>query len=287
MKIHFKMGSRSKAVLTATMMLAATIVFSISPMVGQNLSAETNAAPELGPIVAPIDPQQVNTQVNASASFTDVGVLDTHTGIWDWGDGTTSAGTVSESGGSGTILGSHTYSTPGVYTIELTLTDDNGESDSATFRYVVIYEPTGGFVVGGGWIDFPEGAYAVDPSLTGTANFGFTSKYANGATTPTGKTNFMFHVAHFDFSSTSYEWLVVAGAKAKYKGTGTVNGEGEYGFMLSAIDGQIEGGGGVDKFRMRIWDKATDMIIYDDQFGSEEDAETTNVIGGGNIKIHK
>ena len=60
-----------------------------------------------------------------------------------------------------------------------------------------------------------------------------------------------------NFHSTSYEWLVVAGARAQYKGEGTINGSGNYGFMLTAIDGQINGGGGVDKFRIKIWDKAT------------------------------
>ena len=41
-----------------------------------------------------------------------------------------------------------------------------------------------------------------------------------------------------------------------YKGSGTINGSGDYAFMLSAIDGQSLGGGGVDRFRIRIWDKA-------------------------------
>ncbi len=37
------------------------------------------------------------------------------------------------------------------------------------------------------------------------------------------------------------------GAKAQYKGTGTVNGLGNYGFLLTATDGQITGGGGSDR----------------------------------------
>jgi hypothetical protein len=50
---------------------------------------------------------------------------------------------------------------------------------------------------------------------------------------------------------------VVAGAKAQFKGVGTVNGSGEYGMRLTAINGQINGGGDVDKFRIKIWDIAT------------------------------
>jgi hypothetical protein len=50
---------------------------------------------------------------------------------------------------------------------------------------------------------------------------------------------------------------VVSGAKAQYKGTGTVNGQPGYGFLLTATDGQLQGGGGVDKFRIKIWDQGT------------------------------
>ena len=42
----------------------------------------------------------------AGARFTDPGT-DTHTATWDWGDGTTSTGTVDEP--SGTVTGSHNY----------------------------------------------------------------------------------------------------------------------------------------------------------------------------------
>jgi len=61
--------------------------------------------------------------------------------------------------------------------------------------------------------------------------------------------------AYSGFHSVVYEWLVVSGARAQYKGTGTINGAGNYGFLLTAIDGQINGGGGTDKFRVKIWDK--------------------------------
>jgi hypothetical protein len=48
--------------------------------------------------------------------------------------------------------------------------------------------------------------------------------------TPSGQTEFNFHVADLNFHSTSYQWLVLAGAQAKYKGSGTINGSGDYGF---------------------------------------------------------
>ena len=81
------------------------------------------------------------------------------------------------------------------------------------------------------------GAYTSDPTLTGKATFGFVSKYQKGANVPTGNTEFQFKVADLNFKTTSYDWLVIAGSKAQYKGTGTINGTCEYKFMLTAIDG--------------------------------------------------
>jgi len=80
---------------------------------------------------------------------------------------------------------------------------------------------------------------------------------------------------------------VVAGARAQYKGTGQVNGKGSYGFLLTAIDGQISGGGGVDKFRIKIWDTTTGDVIYDNQRGAAEDSDAATALGAGSIVIHK
>ena len=247
-----------------------------------------NVAPTVGSISAPIDPVLVGTEISVSAIFTDPGILDTHTATWDWGDGTDPyPGTVSESDGEGTVTGEHTYDYPCVCTITLTVADDDGLSGEGTFQYVVVYDPEGGFVTGGGWIMSPEEAYTADPTLTEKATFGFVSKYKKGATVPTGQTEFQFKVANLNFYSDSYDWLVVAGARAQYKGTGTINGEGEYGFMLTAIDGQINGGGGTDKFRIKIWEKTTDTIVYDNKHGASDDSDPTTEIGGGSIVIHK
>jgi len=153
--------------------------------------------------------------------------------------------------------------------------------------FLAVYDPSGGFVTGGGWISSPAGAYVADPTLAGKATFGFVSKYQKGANVPTGSTQFLFKVADIDFHSRSYDWLVVAGAKAMYKGTGIINGEGEYGFMLSAIDGQLQGSGGTDKFRIKIWDKATETLVYDNLIGAADEANPTTVIAGGSIVVHK
>lgn len=153
--------------------------------------------------------------------------------------------------------------------------------------FVVVYDPNGGFVTGGGWINSPPGAYADSPMLTGKATFGFVAKYQKGKSVPSGNTEFHFQVANLNFHATSYDWLVCGGPKCTYKGTGTINGAGTYRFQLSAIDGQLPGGGGQDKLRMKIWDLLTGRVVYDNQMGSDDFADPTTVIGGGSIVIHK
>ena len=225
--------------------------------------------------------------LGAARSASEVFVrVDWQTALWDWGDDITSEGDVDEAGGS--VTGAHTYANPGVYTVRLTVTDKDDAPGKSVFQYVVVYDPIGGFVTGGGWINSLSGAYAVAPELTGKATFGFISKYKKGADTPTGETEFQFRVANLNFHSTYYQWLVVAGARTKSKGTGTINGAGNYGFTLTAIDGDIQGSGGTDKFRIKIWDRdSADVVVYDNELGMKEGADPTAVIGGGSIVIHK
>ncbi|KPL08093.1 hypothetical protein AMJ86_01930 [bacterium SM23_57] len=252
----------------------ATVYITINPI---------NDPPVVGEIITINEPVPVGTMVNARADFTDVDMDDTHTADWDWGDGCIDKNIPVEPG---EILGGHIYTSSGVYTLTLTVTDSADAFDSATYQYIVVYDPTGGFVTGGGWIDSPVGAYVPDPALTGKATFGFVSKYKKGATVPTGNTEFHFRVADMKFRSTSYQWLVVAGPHAKFKGSGTINGSGDYGFMLTATDGQVNGGGESDKFRIKIWDKITESVIYDNELGEADDADATDAIEGGSIVIH-
>jgi len=118
---------------------------------------------------------------------------------------------------------------------------DDGFAADTVCTIAVLNDSAGGFVTGGGWINSPEDAFMSDPSLTGKVIFGFVSKYKKGPNTPTGETEFKFKVADLNFHSTTYEWYVVAGPRAHYKGTGSINGENGYSFMLTAIDGAING----------------------------------------------
>ncbi|MBL8291279.1 MAG: hypothetical protein JNN08_05560 [Bryobacterales bacterium] len=173
----------------------------------------------------------------------------------------------------------------GVYDVCVRGTDAAGNTGTPSCTPLVVYDPNAGFVTGGGWIHSPPGAYAADASLQGKATFGFVSEYAPGAHVPTGNTRFQFHAAKMSFRSTAYDWMVVAGARVQYKGTGALNGEAGYWFLLTAIDGERPGGGGTDRFRLKIWSNAG--VVYDNQLNAPDSDDPTTVLGGGSITIHK
>ena len=240
------------------------------------------------------NPVAVNTLFTISATFTDA--LSFVTGAeysLDGGPWTNlpAAGSTAPYGDSKTENGSITISRTNADVVNVCVrsTDQASNTNQATgtnpiqCAFLAVYDPSAGFVTGGGWINSPAGAYRPDLSLTGKANFGFVSKYLKGANTPTGNTEFQFHAGSLNFSSTVYEWLVVQGQnKASYKGSGTVNGASGYGFLLSVIDNGPSG----DKFRMKIWNKTTGAIVYDNQFGAADDASAAQYIDAGNIVIH-
>lgn len=238
--------------------------------------------PSITAINIPTDPAAVNTVINVNGTFADPDLNDVHTAVWDWGDSTTSAGTITEAGGSGTVTGTHAYATTGNYTVTLTVTDSLGASDTKTAEIdIIVYDPVGGFATGNGWLNSLSGAYRGNPTLTGKVDFGFVSRYQKGATIPEGNTQFKFKDADLRFESTSYKWLVVnnAGVNAQLFGNGTINGglapnNEEYKFMIWATDGDP------DTFRIKIWweDNSGENIVYDN--------DMQQPIEGGAIQVH-
>jgi PKD repeat protein len=85
---------------------------------------------------------QVGSTVSAVGSFLDAGANDKHTCLWTWNVGqtppVTSPGSVIEGGGSGRCSGSHVFTTPGTYSINFTVTDDDlGSATSPSISIVV------------------------------------------------------------------------------------------------------------------------------------------------------
>jgi hypothetical protein len=247
----------------------------------------SNVSPIITSIAGPVGPLALASAAPLTVDFTDVGSQDTHSCTITWDDGQTTT-VAAPAAGNGSCSMDHTYSAAGVYTVGISVLDDDTGTATQTYQFIVVYDPNAGFVTGGGWIDSPAGAYPSNPGLSGRANFGFVSKYQKGAATPTGQTEFEFRLANFNFHSTAYDWLVVAGRKAQYKGSGSVNGSGNYGFLLTATDGDLPGGTAIDQFRIKIWDVATGAIVYDNAMGTSDDIDNAQpqAISGGSIVIH-
>jgi hypothetical protein len=199
----------------------------------------------------------------------------------------------------------YTPSTTGTPTITAQYEGSDVHAPSADLVILSVFDPTGGFVTGGGWIMSPVGAcVSTDGSIcsntlaAGKANFGFNARYKPGASTPTGQTEFQFKAGNLNFHSTTYDVLIVtANCKAQFRGTGTINGVSGYRFVLTAYDAESGGGGQCagktkDSFRIRITKIGSGTVVYDNKFGNASDPEDIELadpqqIDGGSIVIHR
>ncbi len=101
-------------------------------------------------------------------SFSDPGILDTHTATIDWGIGSIENATVTENNGSGVATGSHTYTEPGVYTVTLTVTDDDGGVGMDSMEMTVVY----GFLNFCLFAEGDEHGVTIDQQVTVECNVG-------------------------------------------------------------------------------------------------------------------
>ncbi len=187
----------------------------------------------------------------------------------------------------GTVAGTYKFTSPGVYKLRMNVKDQTGLTTSVNTAgdmeaIVVVYDPNAGYTVGGGWFSSPAGALPSNPSATGKVSYGFQSNYYKGATNPKGETQLDFKVGELEFNALNFEYLAVSGAKAQFKGSGKIIGDQSgYSFIMTVIDGNVAGGGGVDKIRMKIFNKNTGAIIYDNQPGASDAADPITPVGSG------
>ncbi|WP_299708600.1 MBG domain-containing protein [uncultured Pontibacter sp.] len=179
-----------------------------------------------------------------------------------------------------------------VYGVKIVAGDGCSESSLA---YMPVYDPDGGFVTGGGWINSRVQPGVEYMHTAGKANFGFNAKYKKGKNEVDqvdGNTTFHLNAGNMDFKSSSHTAmsLVIAKHKATYTGEGTINGISGYGFRVIAVDGDLKDSGNPDQFRIKIWVKNSGQVVYDNQYGIAENEEPTGdntILGGGSIVIHE
>ena len=217
--------------------------------------APVNDIPVITSVTGPAAQIPAGTPAAIAVTFVDSDETDTHTATFTWSDGTSSTVTCDASG----CTGSTTYTAAGIYDVAISVTDSEGAVATTTFASVIVYDAKAGHVTGGGWF----------ATASGKAHLNVNVKYLPGQSAPAGNTK--FDIAGVAFNSTSYEWLVVSGSTATWRGKGTVNGAGTYSFEASAVDG-------ADAFRIRIWDTVSNAVVYD--------TATSQLLGGGNITIH-
>ncbi|MBI1782772.1 MAG: T9SS type A sorting domain-containing protein [Sphingobacteriales bacterium] len=234
---------------------------------------------------------KIGSTVNFAGTFWDK-PGNTHTASWLI-DGTSVAGTVTaEPSGlkNGTATGSYKFGAAGVYKLQMNIKDQTSAVSYVNTRgdleaIVVIYDPNGGYAYGGGYFNSPTGALKSNASATGKVSYGFNSNYFKGATNPKGETQMQFQIGNLEFNALNFDYLAISGAKAQYKGSGKITGDqAGYNFIMTVIDGQLAGGGGVDKIRLKIFTKSG-TVIYDNQPGASDAADPTTAVGSGSTVV--
>ncbi|MFC1996521.1 PhnD/SsuA/transferrin family substrate-binding protein [Chloroflexota bacterium] len=168
-----------------------------------------------------------------------------------------------------------TFGTGGVYSIFVRAQDELGNWSQPTLAGILaVYDPSDGFVTGGGQI-IPGGKTSYDddylPNIDGEspAVFGFNVKYKKGSSTvPSGHILFQYRRGDLKLQSKDFDWLVITNSVwAKFKGVATIDGyEGLFPFRVDARDSDKLGGSQDDRFIIRIWapdsDPDHDSPIY-------------------------
>lgn len=164
-----------------------TIKVSVVDDGGSTTSASDTAAVADAALAATGVPAFVSTNPVSQtlATFTDANPLATTADFTsgggsvtiNWGDSTTSAGTLTQTGpGAFSVSGSHTYAALGPYTITINIVDDGGSTATATTHVIVFaYASDGSFVIGqgngvGSSVTFWSAQWNKDNTVSGGTN---------------------------------------------------------------------------------------------------------------------
>ncbi|HET9277563.1 MAG TPA: hypothetical protein VFN95_05240, partial [Flavitalea sp.] len=238
-------------------------------------------------------PYKIGSNVSFSGVFWDK-PGNKHTAKWSLDGSSITNGSVTEPSANqnGKVTGNYKFNAAGVYKLQMNVTDQNGITSYANTNndldaIVVIYDPNGGYAYGGGFYNSAVGALKSNASAEGKASYGFAVNYFKNSTNPKGEAQFEFKVGEFEFNALNFDYLVVNNSMAQVKGTGKITGgQSGIGFIMTVADGQLDGSG-VDKIRMKIYNKNNGTIIYDNQPGASDASLPVQAVGeNSTVVIH-
>ena len=112
-------------------------------------------------------------------------------------------------------------------------------------------------VIGAGWMNSPTGSYRLEKYFCDKMFFEFHMIDRGLNYQPKGKVTIRYPQANLTFKSNACEWLLLDNMTATLTGTGKINNQGNFGYLLVVKDNP-------DKLRIVLWDKNDgDQIIYD------------------------
>jgi len=253
-----------------------------------------SAAYHQAPVAAPIalsGATRVNALLSFSSGFRDVDLRDTHQATWTWGDGSTSAGIVSQAAGSGNVSGQHAYRKTGIYTVRLSILDSGGKR-TAVERKVTICGCSATVAGQGSFFSPADALRQAKAGVPGLAarrgasgSFAFVAD-AGSARPGADGAAVEVHVAGLALRSTAIDALAANGKRVQVSGSGTVNGKANYRFTLSTVAGSKRGD--EDRVRVRIShvEPGTKAEVVDYDNGASPAASAVQSRTGGAGGLH-
>jgi hypothetical protein len=213
---------------------------------------------------APLSATGVNVSATAGAPFSGAvatfpnadpfGNAASYRAVITWGDGSTSAGTITGTGGTLTVSGTHTYADPGSEAVGVQISHNLGYTTTATANSTATVSSLGLGVQAGlagsiGFWQSPNGQALINSFNGGSTSTALSAwlatNFANlygagaGANDLTGQTNAQvaaFYQSQFALGGTKVEAQVLATALNVYATTASLGGPAgtAYGFTVSA-----------------------------------------------------
>lgn len=166
------------------------------------------------------------------------------------------------------------YPVPGLHTVCVRGTDTAGNRSQPVCTEFAVYDPSAGFVTGGGW--FQLNGTGKQNLITPKVTFGFVAKYLPDKLEPQGSLEFHIKNETFNFHASKFDWLVVdpQQGSAILHGEGMLNGAATYQFQLWVTDNHP------DTMQIKIWkvNSSGETVVFDNQFDQP--------LEGGGIVLH-